>query len=100
MINDGDILFCTDANIGDCSLFISDKENLAFSSGMIKLNFQQEKYKYYVMAFMRDDYFREQLNAKTPKGATIRHSGDLFLLILSSGFSLKNKAFSQIDISV
>ena len=79
MINDGDILFCTDANIGDCSLFISDKENLAFSSGMIKLNFQQEKYKYYVMAFMRDDYFREQLNAKTPKGATIRHSGDLFL---------------------
>lgn len=79
MINDGDILFCTDANIGDCSLFISDNEKITFSSGMIKLNFQQEKYKYYVMAFMRDDYFREQLNAKTPKGATIRHSGDLFL---------------------
>ena len=79
MINDGDILFCTDANIGDCSLFISDNEKIIFSSGMIKLNFQQEKYKYYVMAFMRDDYFREQLNAKTPKGATIRHSGDLFL---------------------
>ena len=31
------------------------------------------------MAFMRDDYFRDQLSAKTPKGATIRHSGDLFL---------------------
>ena len=79
MIRDGDILFCTDANIGDCCLFISDNENLAFSSGIIKLNFQQEKYKYYVMAFMRDEYFREQLNAKTPKGATIRHSSDLFL---------------------
>ena len=39
----------------------------------------EEKYKYYVLAFMRDDYFREQLNAKTPKGATIRHSGELFL---------------------
>lgn len=79
MISDGDILLCTDANIGDCCLYISDKEKVAFSSGMIKLNFKQEKYKYYVMAFMRDDYFREQLNAKTPRGATIRHSGDLFL---------------------
>lgn len=75
----GDVLFCTDANIGDCSLFISDGESVNFSSGMVKLNFKEEKYKYYVMSFMRDDYFREQLNAKTPKGATIRHSGDLFL---------------------
>lgn len=79
MISNGEVLFCTDANIGDCCLFISDKEKVAFSSGMVKLNFKQEKYKYYVMAFMRDDYFREQLNAKTPRGATIRHSGDLFL---------------------
>lgn len=79
VVNNGDILFCTDANIGDCCLFISDGESLNFSSGIIKLNFKEEKYKYYVMAFMRDDYFREQLNAKTPKGATIRHSGDSFL---------------------
>lgn len=78
-INDGDILFCTDANIGDCCLFISDKESATFSSGIIKLNFREEKYKYYVMAFMRDNYFREQLNVKTSKGATIRHSGDSFL---------------------
>lgn len=79
VLNNGDVLFCTDANIGDCCLFISDGESLNFSSGIIKLNFKAEKYKYYVMAFMRDDYFREQLNAKTPKGATIRHSGELFL---------------------
>ena len=79
MICDGDILFCTDANIGDCCFFISDGENVTFSSGIIKLCFKQEKYKYYVLAFMKDGYFREQLNAKTPKGATIRHSGDLFL---------------------
>lgn len=78
-VANGDVLFCTDANIGDCCLFISDGESVDFSSGMIKLNFKEEKYKYYVMAFMRDNYFREQLNARTPKGATIRHSGDLFL---------------------
>lgn len=79
MISDGDVLLCTDANIGDCCMYISDGENLGFSSGIVKLNFKKEKYKYYTMAFMRDDYFREQLNAKTPKGATIRHSGDLFM---------------------
>lgn len=79
MIQNEDILFCTDANIGDCCLFISDNEKVIFSSGMIKLNFKENKYKYYVIAFMRDDYFREQLNTKTPKGATIKHSGDAFL---------------------
>lgn len=78
-ICDGDVLFCTDANIGDCCLYISDEENITFSSGVVKLCFKDEKYKYYVLAFMKDNYFREQLNAKTPKGATIRHSGDLFL---------------------
>lgn len=75
----GDILFCTDANIGDCCLHISDEENVIFSSGVIKLQFKNNNEKYYVMAFLRDDYFREQLDAKTPKGATIRHSGDRFL---------------------
>lgn len=79
MIKNEDVLFCTDANIGDCCLYISDGEKVIFSSGMIKLNFKEEKFKYYVMAFMRDEYFREQLNARTPKGATIRHSGDNFL---------------------
>ena len=79
MVETGDILFCTDANIGDCCYYISDGEKVIFSSGMIKLNFKDEKFKYYVMALMRDDYFREQLDAKTPKGATIRHSGDAFL---------------------
>jgi len=79
MMENEDILFCTDANIGDCCFYISDDEKVIFSSGLIKLNFKEEKYKYYVMAFMRDAYFREQLDAKTPRGATIRHSGDGFL---------------------
>lgn len=78
-VESGDVLFCTDANIGDCCLFMSDDEKVIFSSGMIKLNFTRKEDVYYVVAFMRDDYFRKQLDAKTPKGATIRHSGDRFL---------------------
>lgn len=74
-----DILMCTNANIGDCCVYIADGENIAYSSGMVKLRFKDDKFKWYVFAFMRDDYFREQLNAKTPKGATIRHSGENFL---------------------
>lgn len=74
-----DILMCTDANIGDCCLYLADENNIVYSSGIAKLNFAEKKYKWYVFAFMRDDYFREQLNAKTPKGATIRHSRDNFL---------------------
>lgn len=78
-VADGDILLCTDANIGDCCLFISDSENITFSSGIVKLNFKYDNLKYYVMAFLKDDYFRKQLDTKTPKGSTIRHSGEMFL---------------------
>lgn len=85
-----DILMCTDANIGDCCVYLADGNNIAYSSGMVKLHFTDEKYKWYVFAFMRDDYFREQLNAKTPKGATIRYSGDNFL---SCEISLCNEAW-------
>lgn len=74
-----DILFCTDANIADCCLYLGKDEKVMYSSGIVKLNFKNPKYKYYVMGFIRDDYFREQLNTLTPKGSTIRHSRDLLL---------------------
>lgn len=76
----GDILLCTDANIGDACYVLSEPDDkILYSSGMVKLNFKNESDKLYVLAFLRDDYFREQLDAKTPKGATIRHAGNRFL---------------------
>lgn len=78
-LNNEDILLCTDANIGDCCVYLTDGENINYSSGMVKLHFKEERFKWYLFAFLRDNYFREQLNAKTPRGATIRHSGDNFL---------------------
>lgn len=79
MVKVGDVLLCTDANIGDCCLCVFEEQKIIFSSGIVKLNFSSEKEKYYVFAFLKDDYFRRQLDAKTPKGSTIRHSGDLFM---------------------
>lgn len=82
VLKNEDVLICTDANIGDSCLFISDNEKVIISSGMVKLNFKEDRDKYYLLAFLRDDYFREQLATLTPKGATIRHSGELFLQCL------------------
>ncbi|MED3950111.1 hypothetical protein [Priestia aryabhattai] len=80
MLNNFDVLLCKDANIGDACLFVEDNsKQTIFSSGMVKLNFSHEKYKYYCLAFIRDDYFRLQLDSKTPRGSTIRHAGNAFL---------------------
>ena len=79
-IEESDILLCKDANIGDACLFIPDiKKEYVLSSGVVKLNFSKEEYKYYCLAFFRDEYFRHQLDALTPKGSTIRHAGTKFL---------------------
>jgi hypothetical protein len=80
MLNNLDVLLCKDANIGEACLFIEDKETKTiFSSGMVKLNFKEENYKYYCLAFIRDDYFKMQLESKTPKGSTIKHAGSAFM---------------------
>lgn len=80
VIKSNDLLLCKDANIGDTCLFITEKDhNYLFSSGVVKLNFDTELLKYYVLAFLRDKYFLSQLDSLTPKGSTIRHAGDKFL---------------------
>lgn len=82
VLKNEDVLLCTDANIGDSALYLSDDEKVIISSGIVRLNFRDERDKYYVLAFLRDNYFREQLETLTPKGATIKHSGELYLQCL------------------
>lgn len=80
MLSEQDILLSVDANIGDVSLFLSDNQNdYIFSSGLMRLNISYDINKYYLFAFLKDEYFRKQLDAMTPKGSTIRHSGNRFL---------------------
>lgn len=81
-IINGDIILSTDANIGDTSVFLEDKQEAnrcSISSGLVKLNFKDNVDKFYILALLRDSYFLEQLDAVTPKGSTIRHAGDRFL---------------------
>lgn len=80
VLSNEDVLLCKDANIGDACLFISEKnQNYVISSGVVKLNFKDISEKYYCLAFLRDEYFYNQLDAMTPRGSTIRHSGSKFL---------------------
>lgn len=77
---DEDVLLCKDANIGDSCLFLKEKsKDYVLSSGVVRLNFRKSCFKYYCLAFLRDEYFLNQLDAKTPKGSTIRHAGSKFL---------------------
>ena len=81
MINEHDILLCKDANIGDSCLFVPPAPGAVylFSSGVTRLNFRSEALKYYCFAFLKDDYFLQQLDCMTPRGSTIRHAGERFL---------------------
>lgn len=80
LLRNGDLVISTDANIGDCAIFLSDdSEDYLVSSGMVKLNLKKETNKYYLFAMLRDSYFNIQLDTLTPRGSTIRHSGSNFL---------------------
>lgn len=80
VLDDEDVLLCKDANIGDSCLFLSETEKkYVISSGVVKLNFKSELYKFYCLAFLQDEYFQHQLDALTPRGSTIRHAGSKFL---------------------
>lgn len=74
-----DVLLATDANIGESSIYLADVDSTQdnyFSSGIIKLNVKEDTDKFFLLSLLRDSYFLEQLDAITPKGSTIRHSGD------------------------
>ena len=97
MLQSEDVLLCKDANIGDACIFLSEKEQqYVISSGVVKLNFNSNDEKYYCLAFLRDEYFRHQLDALTPRGSTIRHSGGKFLKCKIPNIGTKEKGLIPI----
>jgi type I restriction enzyme S subunit len=77
-INAGDILLSKDSNIGECAIVYDEEfSNCTFSGGIVRLNVARDKY--YLLSFLKSDIFKAQLDAVTPKGATIRHAGTLWM---------------------
>lgn len=78
-IENEEVFLATDANIGEASIFLDEaaqNKEYYFSSGIVKLNIKKDVDKFFLLSLLRDSYFLEQLDAMTPKGSTIRHSGD------------------------
>lgn len=74
----GDIIISKDSNIGEVVILDQDYPNIMLSNALYKMPIIP-KYHYYLFAFLKSDFFREQLDIKVPKGSTIRHAKTLFL---------------------
>lgn len=77
-LKEGDIIISKDSNIGEICILDDDYPNHMLSGALYRLPVKND-YKYYLLAFIKSALFREQLDAKVPKGATIRHARTLFL---------------------
>lgn len=73
----GDLLISKDSNIGEIVILDKDYPNFMTSGAIYKLPVNE--YKYYLLAFIKHQIFREQLDFMVPKGATIRHAKTMFL---------------------
>lgn len=73
----GDILISKDSNIGEIVILDKDYPNFMLSGAIYRLPITEKKY--YLLAFIKHNIFREQLDFMVPKGATIRHAKTMFL---------------------
>lgn len=74
----GDIILSKDSNIGEIIILDKDYPNYMLSGALYKLPLNDYD-KFYILAFIKHRYFRDQLNRLVPKGATLRHAGIKFL---------------------
>lgn len=76
-LKEGDLLISKDSNIGEIVILDKDYPNIMTSSAIYRLPINEHKY--YLLAFIKHQIFREQLDFMVPKGATIRHAKTMFL---------------------
>ena len=74
----GDLIISKDSNIGEIIILDKDYPDIMLSGALYKLPVKEE-FKYYLLAFVKHDIFREQLDFMVPSGATIRHAKTMFL---------------------
>jgi type I restriction enzyme S subunit len=76
-LKEGDIIISKDSNIGEVVILDKDYPNWMFSGALYRLPVGE--FKYYLLAFLKHDFFRQQIDFIVPKSATIRHAKTLFL---------------------
>ncbi len=73
----GDIIISKDSNVGDSIILDKDYDTAMLSSGLYKLPITENKL--YILSYLKQASFFNQLSKKVPKGATIKHGKTLFL---------------------
>lgn len=76
-LKEGDLLISKDSNIGEIVILEKDYPNFMTSGAIYRLPVTENKL--YLLAFIKHQIFREQLDYMVPKGATIRHAKTMFL---------------------
>lgn len=77
-LKQGDILISKDSNVGEIVILEKDFLNAMVCGGIYKLPVNEEM-KYYLLAFIKNDIFRQQIDFLVPRGSTIRHGKTKFL---------------------
>lgn len=73
----GDILISKDSNVGEIAILDRDYPEAMLCSGIYRLPLSKNKY--YLLAFVKSDLFRQQIDFLVPRGSTIRHGKTKFL---------------------
>lgn len=76
-LKQGDLLISKDSNVGEIVILDRDYPNTMLCGGIYKL--PVSKNKYYLLAFIKNDVFRQQIDFIVPRGSTIRHGKTKFL---------------------
>lgn len=76
-LKEGDILLSKDSNIGEVAILEKNLSDYSLCGG-IKI-VRPIKNKYYLFAFLKSNFFKDQLKLMTPRGATLKHVGDMWL---------------------
>lgn len=77
-LSDGDIIMSKDSNVGECAIVNgSGWKNYMLSGGVVRIRPRIDRY--YLFSFLKHTLFREDLTARVPRGATIKHANELWL---------------------
>lgn len=73
----GDILISKDSNVGEIIILDKDYPNAMLCGGIFRLPITEKKY--YLLAQIKSEIFRQQIEFLVPRGSTIRHGKTKFL---------------------
>lgn len=76
-LKQGDILISKDSNVGEVVILDKDYPNTMLCGGIYRLPITNRRL--YLLAFIKSDVFRQQIDFLVPRGSTIRHGKTKFL---------------------